>query len=117
METENKVSHTPGPWKFAKYGYHEQIWSDKVVNGDQKHICNVFTSCVPGLNGHEIGRFSRIDRDEQLANAKLIAAAPELLRSCMQLLQCRIDHLEEWGNPDDWYEVVLAKEAIRKATE
>lgn len=84
MSMENK--HTPGPWKSVATNYHDgrMIWSDKIVNGDQKHIANVFTTCCDGLNGHELGRYSRVEREEMEANTKLIAAAPDMLHLLME---------------------------------
>jgi hypothetical protein len=82
METK----HSEGPWSVSLYtnvGDERQIWSDKVVNGDQKHIANVFTNHT----WEEKLRFCKIDREEQIANAKLIAASPDLLNACNFALQ------------------------------
>jgi hypothetical protein len=49
--------------------------------------------------------------DEDESNARLIAAAPDLLNTCEMLLRA-ILHL---GASDEWVEVIEAKSAIAKA--
>lgn len=57
-------SHTPGPWK-VKHGYNVLAESRTVAT------CGGYTSNLPEDNSHEVN----------IANAKLIAAAPELLNA------------------------------------
>jgi len=54
--------HTKGPWRVGKYC----VWSD------EKYVAATQT----GLSG-----------EEQQANAALIAAAPELLEACKDILE------------------------------
>ena len=55
--------HTPGPWAQAMYSPAD------VVTGEDK----IIATARGGLNG--------ITRDEAVANARLIAAAPDLLEA------------------------------------
>ena len=66
MTDKTKASHTPGPWKYVK--------SHAVIDSDDWEICD-FSSC---------------STEEGHANARLIAAAPDLLEACKD---CRM-HIE-----------------------
>ena len=55
--------HTKGPWIHSKNGFN-------VLTNDSTYICEVYS----------------ISRDEQLANARLIAAAPDLLWALNQAI-------------------------------
>lgn len=68
---ENK--HTAGPWKLGEI-YKTDIFQD-TNTGIPKWIC------TPGTTEPQMSK------QEQLANAKLIAAAPDLLEACMKTLQ------------------------------
>lgn len=64
-ETENQIaSHTPGPWRAISLN----VWDD---NGGERKICNC-----------DVGPLHGYAEDE--ANARLIAAAPELLEALQQ---------------------------------
>jgi len=102
------TKHTEGPWAISPYtnvGEGKQIWSDKIVNGEKKHIANVFTNHI----WEEKPRFCKIDREEQLANAKLIAASPDLLKACNFALQ------EIKNGQVDELTVKILEDAISKA--
>ena len=64
----NDMAHTPGPWTIVHYG-----WLDKGKGGD-------FVGRIEGPNGEKVyggaGSFHAVNN---LANARLIAAAPDLL--------------------------------------
>ena len=65
-----KTQHTPGPWKEDKYGC--------VIDAGGRVVCNEFcTTSIPLA--------------ESLANARLIAAAPELLEALENLLRNAYD--------------------------
>ena len=87
------TKHTPGPWRF--------------VNGRQ--ICS--EKCT-------IAKAWMMRNGEGVANARLIAAAPELLDSLIEVLDAAVDWLDDstGHKPDgiEWYE--NAKAAIAKAT-
>lgn len=59
METK----HTPGPWKVSSYGTPHL----KVFANDGAHVASV--------------NYGDVDMNTQAANARLIAAAPELLEA------------------------------------
>jgi hypothetical protein len=72
MATEKKQgTHTPGPWQ-AKWVNHESF-SVRIETIAQKDG-STFAIC-------EVPKFAR-RREEQSANASLIAAAPDLLAAC-----------------------------------
>ena len=62
------TKHTPGPWKCSQHLGHP-AWSVHVDSGDRGRGLII----VDGVAG--------IDREHRLANARLIAAAPELLEA------------------------------------
>ena len=70
--------HTKGPWAFQK---HEDFSMDEV-----------FGFFVQGGDGSEIVYFDNDDRPETKANARLIAAAPEMLTTLVAL--------EKWFDTD-----------------
>lgn len=109
---------TPGPW-FAGTQSDGSGWVDIYIPSYSR---NPVASATPAAPGDAEAR-----RDhETLANAHLIAAAPELLEALMQLVE-RISYyaeLKEEGIPniEDWActynsgDMQRAKEAIKKAT-
>lgn len=94
--------HTPGPWvvlSFYKDGSHPFIQSTTDINHPRYLIAS-----VQG-NGMSI--------TEQSANAKLIAAAPELLEALVQILGWR-ELRDGMEFPTERIEVI-ARAAIAKA--
>ena len=93
------MGHTNGPWKKVA-GYGCKVINGKEVSGyTTKEIC-----CTSGLPNEE----------EDLANAHLIASAPELLEALAQLIDRLdfhggIDLIREEGPIED------ARNAIAKA--
>lgn len=69
------VKHTPGPWT-DKGGSAGAVWAGN------EFIASVYPNAQPGWDGY--GRFDR--QDETEANARLIAAAPDLLEIAQQIL-------------------------------
>ena len=64
----NDAKHTKGPWIHSKHGFN-------VLTADEMHsICAV--------HAPNPGHTSEKDVQEHLANARLIAAAPDLLEAC-----------------------------------
>jgi hypothetical protein len=96
--------HTPGPWEVgAAYGMHGvEVVGD---NGNRK-VCGVI-----GVDRDQYDREGRkvanVPNPEGWANARLIAAAPDLL----ELAECVVSE-----NPDYGYMHGLAVAAIAKAT-
>ena len=89
------MNHTPGPWHYDPDG---EVWATR-VNGQDVTICPEWL-------------WARSLRDEGMANARLIAAAPELLEALQDLLEF-LDPNECIG--DEWALVARAKVAVDKA--
>lgn len=74
--------HTPGPWSI-QYG---------VTNDPEKYAPGIdseegdFSILMWGEKQHEEGGIRGRTTEEQQANARLIAAAPDLLKACRQAL-------------------------------
>jgi hypothetical protein len=81
--------HTPGPWKVAG----DDINGQAIVRGEHVEIATCWHHCLGSL---EI---------QMRANARLIAAAPELLEAC-QTLATLLD-------TDDW--IATGRLAVKQA--
>lgn len=86
--SDMKLKHTPGPWNFH-------------MNGDGSY----------SLIGDRLGKkefrwiiaFSQngeIFLEEQIANAKLIASAPELLSCCMEMRDFIVSNMDSLPNSE-----------------
>lgn len=109
MKTKT-ATHTPGPWEISCDGY-------GIIADNQKQITRIkYTNPVTSPSvGH-------ITLQEAKANARLIAAAPELLSALKDLvaIQDVKEHdsgEEQLSNPHDSESCVLctAREVIAKA--
>jgi hypothetical protein len=72
--------HTPGPWTASEMG----VISDKITSHGNFYVCGVINA----------------DNEEDKANMKLIAAAPDLLAALQRLLQAAdeySDHMTRFG--------------------
>lgn len=91
------MKHTPGPWSIGK-SYTDEI-------------------CIRESKGHELQAIA-VCGSEMLANANLIAAAPELLEACKAMAEY-ISGQWDWGG--EWKDrpncLRLAELAIKKAEE
>lgn len=97
-----ETKHTPGPWKVAVSDH--RVWVYKEALG--KHIADTDTTVT-------------MPRAEQIANARLIAAAPDMLEALREIfMECYPN--EGGGRTADGAALhrieVLADEAIIKAT-
>lgn len=88
----SNLKHTPAPWSFTQVG---------VFDSKDEKICS--------LEENKQKYFK--ERFENLANAKLIASAPELLEALSELLS---EVVEDYIPSDT---LLKAKNAIKKATE
>lgn len=93
-ETKEKVGPTPGPWETREYKrIPPQVWTDA-----GKHVNRVVATLNPDLPA--------------IANARLIAAAPDLLAACRKMVEASTD-----SDPSAWEAGVDAcVAAIAKAT-
>ena len=80
--------HTSGPWHLLADG-----WT--VVDGQDRQLAII--------------ALARDQMDESYVNARMMAAAPELLDSCINL----VSHLRSLGHPDDPTVIALVDEAYR----
>ncbi len=92
-----KTKHTPGPWIHLKKGYEYEI------------LCNKRNDVLADVYDH----FKNKNESELEANARLIAAAPELLEACKRALQ----QLDESLPTDEGNKMAVkrCKDAISKA--
>lgn len=75
----SETKHTPGPWSFrqAESPGHEQEFDHLIHTEDRRHVAVCFQFQDPE---------HVIQLEEALANARLIAAAPELLQAAQNLM-------------------------------
>lgn len=102
----SEAKFTPGPWAVADYNIHQVIavHDGPDIDGRHQHtICNTSDE------------YSKARFDEQSANARLIAAAPDLLAACRAALATHSCETSEPGLPtlQEVESVLLA--AIAKA--
>ena len=80
-ETEQRAEHTAGPWGIRHYNSPSGVCYQIAIGLRE----------LPRLSG--CATINRPDKTDE-ANARLIAAAPELLAACERLL-CRLNHFTE----------------------
>lgn len=93
-----KTKHTPGPWEVI------QIYYADGKTPSHKHVA------PPGDWNRKY--IASIHRENGDANAKLIAAAPELLEVCQLVMQSDIDG--SFVSAAKWWKKM--ESAIKKAT-
>lgn len=97
---EEIKKHTPGPWVL-----NDEDRTIIITGGEDKYVCDVQIHQVPRAMGlHE--------EPTRMANAKLIAAAPELLKALQDIVNLQMIFAKDGSEAFD-----RAKEAIKKATE
>ena len=79
------MSHTPGPWEIVD---ERTVYGPPNEHGSDRFICDVGDT-LEALEG---------DCPEADANARLIAAAPDLLYACISALDDLRDYREEFAN-------------------
>ena len=112
-------AHTPGPWNLGNPG----------LRGSDAHMCQVMTAYATKNEGATIGCYDvicrtwspdctvssvRLTREECFANARLIAAAPELLKALQELVNVHSAGAANETIALDFWD--HAKHAIAKAT-
>ena len=98
-----KTKHTPGPWEM-KFDIDNTVYVESKTTLIADNLLN--ESDILDLSIEEI--------QEYKANAKLIAAAPDLLEACQELI-AELDNREsQYGYPDTGG-MILARMAIKKA--
>lgn len=104
------MAHTPGPWRadFFPEGI-GGIWN--VYDRDGKSLHNQAHNDRPMVYRTEAGKVVTVTPEEIEANARLIAAAPDLLAACEGLLP----HCSSTPAADQRPWIVAAYSAISKA--
>lgn len=107
MSTDSKAKYTPGPWKICKKFPHQKFI--EVEHGD-KHTKGAASLVIARVTCRTTWQ------EQQEANARLIAAAPELLEAlqeCVELLEFLSPEVRGGYSPDGAY--AKANSAIAKA--
>lgn len=110
--------HTPGPWKIdggmenTRKGPQMFVWSDRDEKG--KGYLGTHEVCVATIHGRifEEGQNLSCVEEGVKANARLIAAAPDLLAACESII--RTADNGDTIEPDLWI-LNRVREAISKA--
>lgn len=88
--------------KFTKGPWHYEVISDTVEAGQHTTVCNMDIGC------------NQDENEENIANAHLIAAAPDLYEALYRLTRdCEIAGLQEQAGFDCW--ISMANTALAKA--
>jgi len=105
MKTENAVKHTPGPWKVIENG-----------RGNYQHgIGTDNRAPIQAMIAYVDVASKLTDKNSRMANARLIAAAPDLLAAADLFVQFR-DGLGKVGSKVSIADVGVAMQrAIAKA--
>lgn len=98
-----EIKHTPGPWNYLDFGFNE---GNEVIYG-RETTQRPIAEAIHWLDQSE-------SHAQVKANARLIAAAPELLEALLALDDLR----GAWSPPDDVIKAAWSKcrAAIAKAT-
>jgi hypothetical protein len=115
--------HTPGPWIVrdqlhpykdgSKAHIERGIYTQNIHPQLKDHLPVVCMSIGIGMDGEKAVSFVHIEE----ANARLIAAAPDLLAALNRILPFAEDNCFQYGgNADEDEDIVFARAAIAKAT-
>lgn len=95
-------THTPGPWVT------DDVYQDDIA----RYVMSDLLPFPHTIARLELGQ----DRAEQEANARLIAAAPDLLEAC-KLIVSALDAVRPASAVrNEWLQINVARAAIAKAT-
>lgn len=99
------TKHTPGPWILGKHGVIKAGVVRQYTNGESQD--QIAMAC--GLDHDNMG--------SQEANARLIAAAPDLLEALIELEAAQYLNFNDRDARKEWrFAIIKAKAAINKAT-
>lgn len=90
------TAHTPGPWEVAYLDHAEQ----RVVRAEHYEVCTCWH--------HSVGSIEK----EMEANARLIAAAPELMEALKEVMSWTRNWDVQFLEDDEWPET---EEKVRAA--
>jgi hypothetical protein len=118
LMTATKVTHTPGPWVFNESDDGHEIRMGDAIKSRAMHDCQNLIEYNHGLFYYDDMTPPQLEQYQQAeANAKLIAASPNLLAICEKLQQKLESDWDGFGK--DSREYLLLEElekAINKAT-
>lgn len=109
METTTTVKATPGPWKVEPFERKDGNGFAVTTTDERETVVTWLYQYAP----NSFGRMMRSEQDHQ-ANAKLIAAAPDLLAVVIMLYS--YTSMKEWDMNTLKIMMSQAKAAIEKAT-
>ena len=99
------TKHTPGPWSISSA-------CKNAINAERNNkLIGI------GTTYHDPDSVYFIGQDEAIANARLIAAAPELLAACEEVIEGMIDGKNSTNKNVTMYAIQMVKSAIAKATQ
>lgn len=107
MSTENRTSHTPGPWTHTAAGLIQ-------APSQPRALAYVYVADYDACRGDSADRAAR----ETEANARLIAAAPELLDQLVKMTDAYAKAMKDAGvshYPEALFVVRQARSAIARA--
>lgn len=123
VRNETEVGHTPAPWEWHPYG------TDYILHGAHGHrpIVLDYGSCGVGPRGGTGSRKLRVRNFERCLmvplspdhpDARLIAAAPDLLAACQALIDApHQEHFATRLNDEEMAGIEMIRAAIARATE
>lgn len=111
-EHEASVAHTPGPWTADEHADSED--RGYLADDDSGHFNIRSAGPLAWVIAVTIGDVAVPKRDEK-ANARLIAAAPDLLEACDEALNVLIGCCVPAGGADDRKHILDAKAQLRAA--
>jgi hypothetical protein len=88
------IDHTPGSWSFSRRSWkgewdtHGNYYVVGDIHEPEQGVCEGYSVSVAQVVG------TATSGDIPLANARLVAAAPELLEACQRLV-AHLDHVRE----------------------
>jgi hypothetical protein len=101
--TPSKTAHTPGPWTIVPQSGAGPMIAHPYETGNQLNPHGLRLVC------HVLARYNSLEQDN--SNARLIAAAPDLLQS----LKLCVARLEEYQDAEGGIALEFARAAITKA--
>lgn len=116
-------THTPGPWKIEIIdGHAGNIVYCRITSPNYEHPGGMAYASIPfkGKTKKQkelAGLYSRQGEELCLANAKLIAAAPELLEACKEAISTIEMLMGDKLNPSASMSLASLLKAIKSATE